>query len=424
MAELTAMRITSFEVANVDGDWGETTKRWHQLSDQCKGVANCFWETWLVWHVTEQSRKKMIQWLEKRKVKGIKAAGKCPVDVMPKPLNSRINAVCKECYSELHSRVRTLVINTINRDLFKHKAATGNLKMHTSILLHNQSVPSSTRAHPIPFDRQNCKLLWPEKGEENILLQLRIGRIDRGSKPGIGIQETLELRCKGQRVQSQVAILKRIMRGDYAFRGSSLVYSKAKRKWFAQIAFRMPIEPRTDLDAKKTAVLLARRGWPWTLLTPAGRKMPGGRGRYVAPVRRSLLLQRWDRQGNYRYAGSASKGHGRQRATRDQWQLQKRWRDFTKRAICGWVNIVAEWCIATGCGKLIYIQPHGSQGETRFLHNAGKVGNRRDSTGWPWFDVGTRLKYVCQKNGIELVILKPASVRNAGKKLPKKKAGK
>ncbi len=420
---LMAVRITSFEVAKVNGDWSETTRRWRDLSDLCKGVVNCFWETWLVWHVQHQSRQKLKAWLNKRQEEGVRAAGKCPVDPLPKALGSLVGKTCKEAFPGVHSRVRTLILNTLNRDLRKHKAANGSLPGHSAILLHHQSIPSSTRPHPIPFDRQNATIVPPEKPGGDFALRCRVTRIQPTGGNRVGsIEDTVTLRCQGRRVQSQVAILKRIVSGEYSFRGSKLIYSAAKRKWFVQLAYRMPIEPKRGLDPKRVAVLSARRNHPWMLLLPDGkRKWIGGRGDYVVSIRKSLLMRRWGQQDNYRHAGHANKGHGRKRAQRDGWRLRQAWKHFTDRCCHGWTKQVVDWCLAERCKRLVYLQPEGERAESRFLHNAGKVAGRDDSTGWPWFDIGTKLAYKCQQNGIELEVRKVPKARKTEAKPAKGK---
>ncbi len=449
--KLKAVRITSFEVSKVEGDWGVVTGRWHGLADEVKGVFNCFWQTWELRHVANGSRQKLQAWLDARqaasdavkvpvhligkkkgqpdlnkyntlKTKAVNKVGPCPVDPMPKELAAEINQAVKAAFPKMNSRCRTLVLNTLTKDLKKHKASKGRLPGHSAILLYHQSRPGARNSMPIPFDTQNAKFIPPKKLGGNYQLSLRLNREgDRvRSKPDI-----LHLQCKGRKVSSQVAILKRIVGGEYKFCGSQLIYSSAKRKWFAQISYQMPVEVKPGLDPDVTAVLYARKDWPWTLITPMGRKMPSGRGRFIAGFRAGLLKQRWNRRAKYKIAGHSSKGHGRERAGAGvQWKLQQLWNNFTKSLNHHTTTEVVDWCVSHGIGKLIYVQPEGDFAESRFLHNTGKIANSPDSTGWTWFQLGTFLKYKCQEKGIELVIKKRSGGRFSKVVKPKREESK
>ena len=442
-----AIRATSFEVHAVDGDWCTVTDRWHVLAEQLKELVNCFFQTWELWHVQHSSRQKLQEWLDARqaaadavevpvwksgkkrgqwnmnkyntlKTRAVNAVGKCPVEAFSKELNRLIRRTCADAFPAVHSRVLTLKLNTLTKDFTKHKASKGRLPGHSAVLLYHQERPSATRPQPIPFDRQNVGFIPPEKRGGNYRLSMRLSRVgDRVVSP----PDVVTLRCQGKGVRSQVAILKRIVSGEYEFCGSQLVYSRAKGKWFAQIAYRMPRPEKSKLDSTRTAILRPRKSWPWTFWAPGQRRSkPGGWGRYVAPVRKGVIMQRWQRRANYKQAGHANKGHGRTRAgAGPQWKLQQSWKNFAKRVNQSITTEVVERCVAAGAGRLIYVQPDDDFAETRFLGMAGKVPGRRDASGWPWFQVATFLKYKCQEKGIELVVEKRSrgsfSDRNATK---------
>lgn len=409
--ELTAIRITSFEVDSVAGDWRETTRRWHETSDLCKQVANFIWQSWELHHVAGGSPQKLREWLNARQQHGVKEAGKCPVQAMDNKLSNDIYHGITKTFPRLHTRVVVLLMNTITSDLKRHKAASGSLPGTSAVLLCQQARPSFSRPYPIPFDKDNCTIVPPSERGQNYQLKLRTWRVEEDGKTQMAsVIDTVTLRCKGRRVQSQVAILARIASGEYAFRGSKLVYSKAKRKWFAQIAYRMPVAEKQGVDAERTALLRPSRGagrnhqFGWSLRGPGFRRHPGGRLRCVPEIRRALLRQRWSRQSNYRVAGGSTKGHGTRRATAAAWKLHQRWKDFCKRLNHSVASEVVGWCVANRIGRLVYVQPSGALAERSFLGWAGKVEGREDSTGWPWFQVQTFLGYRCNQAGITLVV--------------------
>lgn len=403
---LTATRITSFEVKCVAGDWSETTKRWMAACQRNKEVANIVWETWSLWHHQNGSRQKLREWLEARQRDGVKAAGKCPVAALPAELSRAIYRAATEWAPELQTKELGLLLKTITKTMTSRKAVKGNLPGHSAILLLQEARPSFTRPFPLFFGPDNSDFLDPVDGK-NLRLDLRLTRVP-GERGGKSRQpDVVTLRCTGQRVRSQLAILKRIVSGEYAFRGSQLVWSQAKRRWFVRLCYRMPVGVRPALDPERSAVLYPRLAWPISLLLPDRRRMPGGRGRYIAPVRRQLLMQRWNRRGNYRNAGQANKGHGRERAgAGPQWKLQQRWKDFCKRVNHGLAREVVEACELAECGRLVFYQPESDWGSSRFLTNAGKVEGRTDSTGWPWFQLRTFLAQKSEEKGIELVVIK------------------
>lgn len=408
--ELTeAVRTAKFEVAKVAGEWKDVTKRWFVLSDQAKEVVNCIWQTWLVWHVQNGSADLLRTWLDARQTDGVKAAGKCPVQPMPSELSKLIWATLAKQFPNINARSLTLLMNTTVRDLKTHKAAKGSLPGHTAILLCHQSIPSSTRSQPILFDSQpkspQCRLIGPDEPDGNWQLEIRLWRLPSDTKKSPSITDTIELRCKGRRVQSQVAILRRISDGSYKFCGSELCYDSGKRKWFAHLCYRMPTKPRTDLDYSRVATLIPHRDRPWNLILPGTRRRvwPGGRGDYVAGVRQRVFLQRRSRAREYRAANTNRKGHGRRRALAWRWKLQATWNDFVKRVNHQVTTEVVRRLVAENVGTLAYFQPEGEFGESRFLSTAGKDECWNDATTWQWFQAKTMLSYKCQAVGIRLL---------------------
>lgn len=405
---LTKTRIASFEVTKVDGDWKDTTIRWHKTADACRGVANYFWQAWVAWHFQQDSIVKLKVWLDRRAKEG-KAAGKCPVDCYPKELSNAIYNGASARFPELAKGEIVLILNRLSQGLKSRKASKGSLPGWSAIILHHEAHPAFTRSFPILFDRGNTatEIEPPAERGENWHVSLRVSRQEVDGK-GVTYHDRMELWCKGRKVASQVAILQRIAADEYRFMGSQMVYSRGKRKWFLKLCYEAPRDEPPDLDPGKEAVLSARDDGPWLLTFPDGKtRIPGGHGRYIGPVRRQLLMQRWNRLANYKNAGSANKGHGCERAgAGPQWKLQQQWKNFVKRVNSGVVREALNACVAAGCGMLIYEQPDGDWRDTRFLATAGKVEGRTDSSAWDWSQVRTMLEQRAVECGVAIKVVK------------------
>lgn len=402
-----AVRVTSFEVTKLDKD---AYRRWLALSDDARGVVNCVWQTWLVWHVKNGSAEKLKRHFAADKAwrDGGKQGDrpKWPVQQISKECAKAIYDACAATFPNIATDSRELLRNSTQQKIASLKAAKGNMPGWVAILFCNQSLPSTIRGNPIPFSKKNAVIEPPAEAESNWKINLRISRVPvEGKKAGTTILETVQLWTKGRKCASQLAILKRIAAGEYDFCGSSLVYCESKRKWFAKIAYRMPAQEPAAVDENKVAFLRPSPTWPWKLRLPGRNRRPGGPGGHVASVRRQLLMQRWSRQSNYRVSGSSNKGHGLNRALRPIWQLSQRWKDFVKTTNYTVAKDVVQQCIEAGCGTLVYFQPTVNR-DSRFLATTGKIPGREDSTGWDWFQVGKRLGDLCQQAGVKLVVRK------------------
>ncbi|HUW62538.1 MAG TPA: hypothetical protein VMZ06_16145 [Candidatus Bathyarchaeia archaeon] len=430
----TDFRVVSMEVKGVAGEWSEVTGRWHRIAKQLQQLTNHWWEIWLVWHAGNESAAKIRAWLDHREkikqehvddAKGCKAAlkkfGFCPVPFWPPDLAKGRNGTYQtlsRAYPELTKGVIVLAMNRLFKTLKSRKAASGPLPGWVAIVLRNEAVPSFTNPMPIPFDVANTgtDFIPPVERTGNWRVLLSLSRTEDERGRGHSKPDTVELYCQGRKVAGEAAKLKHLASGEWAFKGSYLVYSRKRRKWFLQLAYDQPAGAKPELDAARVAVLRAGDEWPWELALPDdGLRHPGGRGSYIAPKRKSLLLQRWNRRANYRNAGHANKGHGRTRAgAGPQWRLQQAWKDFTKRVNHAISREVVDACVCNGCGTLRYEQPVGEFGQTRFLHNAGKVEGREDSTGWPWFQLKTFLEQKCHRAGITLVVVTADKCEGSG----------
>ncbi len=421
---LSLTQMTSFEVSKVTGDWKEVTGRWHELSRDCRDLANFFWQRWLVHHFQNHSADKLKAWLNERQTKGVKAAGKCPVECLDNKLSNTIYHESSARFPRLNKRLQVLLLNRLTKTLKSRKAATGSLPGWSAILLCNEAVPTFTRPYPILFDRVNGPAEYPfvppETRGDNWRLRLRVWRDENEDGKGTSPIDEIVLWCKGQKVRSQVAILEKIASGEYKFGGSQLIYSKSAKKWFLRLCYTRPAEVKPGLDAGKTAVLYGGESCPFEMGLPDGTTLrPLGGGHFIGPVRKNIVIQRLNRRQGYRYAGSNSKGHGRTRALgAGWWRLQQRDRDFTKHVNRLVARFVIDQCVERGIGRVVYEQPEGDGATGKFLHTAGAVGDRPDSMGWPWFECGTYLNQAAQKVGITVVVVKAALEGSGGDETP------
>lgn len=434
------MRVARFEIQSFVGDRAEITKRWMSASDRLREAHNYFWRTWLVWHTQNDSPRLLREWLselrcwhDRRKsreqtVRDLRKKKlpvgdldplpdkpKIPVEAIPKVLQQALYNGLIENFPELHGRPLELLRNCMTRDVIKHKAATGDLSGWIAALLDRQAIPSMTHPAPIRFDKTNSKIIVPEElGPDGKLqpcrIQVRFNRISDGASKSwldVAVLNSTSRKTAGQR-----AILRAIVAGEYDFCGSTVQYHKRQGKWFAYICWdrKGPIAEATDVDRSGTAVVSARRGSALAIALPSGRRIRVSLGsphyHPVGAVRRNLLTQRWSRQANYRVAGSANKGHGRNRALEPLNQYSSKWKHFvlsfnhtlTTRV----VRILAEHRVA----RLVYMQPSEEYRESRFLNKSGKIPGRHDSTGWDWNQIATMFGYKCEQYGIHLEVRK------------------
>lgn len=411
-----SVRVARFEVGRVHGDHKEVFARWSELADDCQHITNFVWQQWLVWHVKNKSADKIRKYLDAlEQWRNAEQKGEKPklglFAIDKSLLNDIYHAVAKR-FTTTHGRVQVLLENIIGKKIKERKAARGNLSGWMAILLSHESMPSSTRQQPIPFDRANAEICAPLNDGDNFRLKLRIDRIARKGKSATATLDEVELITKKRKMHGQTAILWKILRGEAKFCGSSLTYHARKRKWFALICWQSLVEePKPTLDLNKSAYLRPCRKHPWEVIVGDSRRWLLGRAPHISAIRQQLLTQRWSRQANYRFAGSANKGHGRKRALLPIERLSERWKDFVKTNNHQATTEAVRACVAAGAGTLVYMQPVESKREARYLAWAGKVDGREDSTGWDWSQVAAMLGYKCQDAGIELVIRKQGELK-------------
>jgi hypothetical protein len=442
---LTECKVLSFEVT---GKYGDRSKLWHQLASDCQGLANAFWQCWNAWHYHNNSGEKLKTWLSARaNAENPKDAGPCPVEAIPKEMEKELHQL-RWRFPAIPSRMSTLLPQRLKRTLQNRKAVKGSLPGYVSIILGREGFQTFTKPYPILFDRANASFVPPTELNGNWSIVVNMVRTEAWDGSVCEQRHTLELWCKGQKVRSQVAILRKIAAGEMArrqleseiearyrpllkglsrgsdthkakakemaaakqaiadnhhmFAGSQLVFSQSRRKWFVKLCFVAPRQSPPELDADKVATLSTRDNGPWLLTLADGKtRIPGGHGRYIGAIRKRLLTQRWDRQANYKNAGSANKGHGRTRSG-----AGPQWKNFVKRVNSGVVREVLNSCVAAGCGTLVYEQPDGDFRDSRFLATAGKIERRRDSSAWDWGQVRTMLEQRAVDCGITVIVRK------------------
>jgi hypothetical protein len=425
----TRVRVVMLEISGLTKD--EYT-RWRELMDDCRGIVNCTWQSWLVWHIQNGTRALIQKYLADAKSwrdggeKGKKP--EWPVKAVPKECAKLTYDECAATFPHIETTARELCRNTVIQKINHTKAAHGSLSGWAAILLHHQSLPSTVRGVPIPFSKRNARIEPPDPKGENACWKLHVKvtrRPQPGKKVGAAVTDTVKLWSKGRKAASAVATLKKIAAGEYAFCGSNLIYKESKKKWFAAICYRAPIEPAKKLDKEvqaflRPAPISAVWQHPWRLRFPGTNRAPGGRGEYIAAVRRKIFAERRSRQNGYRHAGSANKGHGRDRALQPTWQLEQRWKDFVKTCNYMVARDVVNQCVACGVGTLVYFQPGDRVRDSRFLTVIGKRDDVPESSGWDYYQIGKRLSDLCQEFGVEFVWRKPSDrAREVGNKMAK-----
>jgi len=365
----------------------------------CQRMHNRLWQIWLCHHSNHGSAAKLRgnidaynRWQENKQ--GDKPSWPC--NVVEEPLTKSADSrsfyrIISAEFQQVNACTRGLLTNAWQSLLRKRKAANGNLDGWVSILFGNESLPSFTRPQPIPFDKDNAKLSRDENGT---VLELRLDRDIHTRKSTVDRLPVLLNKRKSRKAR---VIVDRILSGEYAWKGSSLKIDKGK--WFALLAYEMPLRERVGLDPNK--VLFVRPGYrsPWRVRIEGESWRFGGDGSHVRHYRSHLINERRSRQQHYRYAGSAQKGHGFNRAASVWTKLSSHWKDFTKRYNHEISKQVVNLAVSRGCGRIVYLQPKEKERDGRFLTVAGNT--EWSKSGWDYFQFGTFLAYKCQEEGLE-----------------------
>lgn len=402
------IKATRIEIKRLEDRERDSLRKaaWKDLAVECLEATNCFWETWLQWHLANRSREQLRAWLEEVKVwhdlpkekRGKKP--KYPVSAMPPACSQAVyKKVCEACPS-LHTRTVCLITKRLTETMKSRKAAHGSLSWWSCVLLHRERMPGSIDPQPIPFNRRNSTLVIPDKGQENWRFEFRVERIGFGKS----LSDTVELVICGRKRKYARDILSRIAAGTYEMKGSVLAFERGK--WFLLLTYSMPDMVKPELEEAKKAVFLPGRRDPWNLLMGGSLRYEGGTGRHIAAIRKRCVLERLERQENYRWAGSSQRGHGRDRATASWTRLRNIWTHACTNYNRHVAKAIVSKCVSQGCGTLEYWQPFGRHAETRFLATCGKQDERRESTSYPFYQMATRLAQLCAEQGIAFKVVK------------------
>lgn len=392
-----AVRATRVEIFGF-GKASGRRDNWRQLAVDCQRMTNRLWQIWLCHHAANRSADKLRSHLDAFKAwkehGGKKPAWPCKALEPPLTVSADPRSLYRILSAEfpgVNVRTRGLLTNAWQSLLSKRKAANGNLPGWVSILFANESLPSTTRPVPIPFDKENAKL---QRDGQSYVLEVRIERLGDGKS----VVERCELMLNKPKCHSVRTIIDRIMSGVYEWKGSSIVFDRGK--WFASLAYEMPARKQETVDPDKTLFVRAGRRSPWRVRVDGGSSWRfGGNGSHVEHARRAIIRERNSRKEHYRWAGSNQKGHGRSRADAAWTKLSSRYRDFVKRYNNEITRQVVNLAISRGCGRVVYLQPKDAQRADRFLTIAGNDG--RSAMAWDYFQFGSMLAAKCETEGLE-----------------------
>lgn len=379
----------------------ERREAWKQLAIECQRMHNRLWQIWLCHHSNNDSAGKLRSHFDAfNQWKATKEGEKpqWPCKAVEEPLTKSADPrsfyrILSAEFPGVNVRTRGLLTNAWQSLLSQRKAASGSLPGWVSILFANESVPSFTRPQPIPFDHDNAKLY---KTDDGYFVDLRIERL---TETGKSVVEKCQLMLNRRKCMSIRSIVDRIIAGEFAWKGSNLVFDSRNGKWFVAIAYEKPVLERASLDPNHVLFIRAAKSSPWRVRTLSGGWRFGGNGAHVDHARRCIIRERASRQQHYRYAGSNQKGHGRARAESVWTKLSSRWKDLTKRYNNEITRQLIKLAVSRGCGRIVYLQPKDQQRDSRFLSTAGN--DARSFMSWDYFQFGSMLAAKCQEEGIE-----------------------
>ena len=404
-----AVRTHRFEVGKIHGDAREVRNRWKELAVMCQVVTNAIWQVWLTEHIKAKSPAKIRKWhaalLKWHQADKATRGPKPKLDLkcMTPEIQKRIYAYLTAACPGLNLRPLVLLQNVVQQKMIQRKAANGNLAGWISILLSHESLPTSTRAQPIPFDKRNAQRPVPPLHNEPWLMKMRLDRVPRRGKTSTSHEDTFEIRF-GSRNFSGREIVRKVAVGEYDYCGSSLQFDKRKNKWYVLLCYKIPVPDKMLADVERAAFVHAGKINALTLRLPGGgHRYPLGRAHFVTVLRRNILLRRFGRRADYKYASSARKGHGRGRCERDVKKLQARWKNAVRTINHTAAKRMVETCLLNDCGTLVFLRPTGQKRLDRFLATTGKLDGRRDSTSWDWCQLAGYLAQKCQVAGIRFV---------------------
>lgn len=387
---------------------------WKELAVACQRMQNRIWQIWLCHHSNNNSADKLRAhfaayqaWEENTsKRKGRKpnwpcAALESPLIDSPDPRS--FYRILSAEFPDIHFRTKGLLLQAWQNRLKKRKAASGGLAGWISILFANESLPSYTRPQPIPFDKDNAKL---KKVGSEYTCELRIERLADGES----VVEHCQLMLGKRKCRSVRATVDKILAGEYAWKGSNLLYDRGK--WYVVIGYEKPNIKRVEKSYTEGKTIYIRpgrmmkmdgawRGTPWRVRISDRSFAFGGNGAHVEHARRAIIRERRERKEHYRWSGSNQKGHGTQRADAVWTKLSSRWKDFTKRYNNEVSRRVVEMAVREGCDRIVYLQPRDERRDSRLL---SVIGNDETSgMSWDYFQFGSMLASKCEEADVAYV---------------------
>jgi hypothetical protein len=398
MGKDTITRCCKLEVVELDAD---ARRLLYDLASQLREAANFIWRQWEAWHTNRDTATALRACLAADKAwhqsdKATRGARpKWSVQPWPKELANELYHLTCRRFPGLNSRVIVLVLNQMRATITTKQSNAASTKWWIAILLDLDSRGRAKYPQPIPFDSANAKVL-PADEKGRVWLEVRLDRIARaGKKTATSSLIRAALMTGGKRA-AYARPAQQMADGSRKLSGAKLTYDAKKKKWFAALSYEAD-RVAVDLDPDRVAVLRPGTRHCWTLRLEGRTFRLGGRGHHVAHRRKSNLLQRWSRQHGYTYA-PRRKGRGRDRALVPVFKLQSAWNNFTSGCNRLLVADVLQLCIDHRVGRVVLV----GGDESRILATAGKMPDREDSTGWPWYQVEQFLQQSGQKINLQI----------------------
>lgn len=404
-----AIRAVKLPVDTVEGDWKETTQRWHELQSKVTQMSNMIWREWEIWHVQHDTISVWKEWYERWKEIG-KEAGHPPVEAVPNELSKLIYRKLRDEFPDVHSRVVDLVKNPTLKRISSQSAAKGSIKSWLAILLCNEGRPSFTKPLPIPFDKKNTKLEMTDDRHPTVTL-----RMEKPEGSTKYTSDVIRLLYRGKSLRSRYEAFKKILAGEWEFKGSSLSYEKSEKKWYVNLMYSRPVQVVPNLDHSKRAFVLPFKDLPFVFHDQSAKghrqrwTWLQGRGYHIGAVRHRAFTERISRNENYSRA-TRRKGHGHS----GRKEAKRTWYHFVRSVNDKVSRSAVDECVRRGIGQLVFVQPKDAVAQNRFVSTAGRT-DKRDHSSWEFFTLKTAIKNKCHAVGIE-----PFEVDENGKIVPMK----
>lgn len=426
----------------------EDLPQWCEIRDRVLEIHNDVYKLWWRWH-SERGNDLAVRAWRDAYVASVKEHGpkgkhpKCPVMAWPGECAKWIRDRLLERFPAVHVRVIDLTLNKLSKTIRTSPSTRSAFGRWLTNLFGRGETPEFSNGVPIPFDRRNSTI---GHDGEHYYLQVAMARDDGRPVPARPVvietyqntgapkedrrkerkilfelerivrwqTECLEAEREAQRAKRRLnkagdekaaaALKAREVPVDeerFRWRGSNVVFSEGKRRWFAQLFFEMPGREDRGLDRSRVAYLNPAVRRPITLWIdgkPEGLRFSG------RPVKGLLFrneAQRRARQRHYQEMSSAGKGRGRRRATRSWVSKLSRNRQNVLHNYNGNLaaNVVRR-CVRAVCGSLVFYKPvdrperEGTgRKATRFLTAVG-------NGSWDWTQLEAMLRRRCEREGV------------------------